>query len=129
MAGYSFPRIAEELGYEGPSGAYKAVMTLLDATVQEPADKLRQMELERLDAIWQPVFLRALGGDLFAVDRCLKIAERRARLQGLDRPLTMNVNWREEAEAQGLRASDIFEKIVEEMLSSGPQSGGEPATG
>jgi hypothetical protein len=42
---------------------------------------------ERLDALWQPMYARALTGDHGAVDRCLRIPERRAAINGLDAPV------------------------------------------
>ena len=46
----------------------------------------RQVELQRLDVVLQAVWEKACTGDLFAIDRYLKIAERRAKLLGLDAP-------------------------------------------
>lgn len=93
-AGASFVEIARQVGYKGPAGAYKAVEAGLRATLQEPADELRKMERERLDAIflrlWPQVVTAAAPGqpppppDLKAVDRLLKVMERRAKLDGLD---------------------------------------------
>jgi hypothetical protein len=41
----------------------------------------------RLDALWRPMYLRAIGGDSLVVDRCLRIMARRAALNGLDAQL------------------------------------------
>lgn len=46
----------------------------------------RQVELQRLDVALQAVWEKVLAGDLFAIDRYLKIAERRSKLLGLDAP-------------------------------------------
>ena len=45
-----------------------------------------QLELQRLDSLFQPHFDRGLTGDARATLVCLKIMERRARLLGLDAP-------------------------------------------
>ncbi len=86
-AGFGFVAIAEKLGYRSVSGAYGAVMRGLKETLREPADDLRKMELERLDraqvAIWQAV----QRGNTAAIDRLIRIMERRAKLLGLDAPL------------------------------------------
>ena len=83
-AGHSFESIAQTIGYSGPSGAYKAVVSALDKTLQEPAENLRQLELERLDAMLTAIWPQALKGYLGAIDRVLKIIERRSKLLGLE---------------------------------------------
>lgn len=47
---------------------------------------VQQMELQRLDKLWSVAYEQAEAGDLQAVDRCLKIMERRSSLLGLDAP-------------------------------------------
>lgn len=84
--GATFAEIAAMLGYEGPSGAYRAVMGALRRTLQEPADELRSLELSRLDALLMAVWPQATRGNLGAIDRALRIGERRAALAGLDGP-------------------------------------------
>ena len=85
-AGATFEAIARELGYQGPSGAYRAVMAGLRKTLQEPADELRTLEVERLDALMLGLWTVARKGSLEAIDRILKIMARRAKLLGLDAP-------------------------------------------
>lgn len=53
-------------------------------TLQEPADDLRRLELSRLDEALRAIWPKVKKGDLFAIDRYLKISERRAKLVGLD---------------------------------------------
>ena len=84
-AGATFEAIANALGYSR-AGAYKAVTKALRDTLQEPADEVRRLELRRLDAVLGPAYTAARGGDLQALDRVLKVMERRARLLGLDLP-------------------------------------------
>lgn len=110
--GHSYEQIAQQLGYRDRASAYNAVQRTLVGTVREPADELRQMELIRLDALWMQAMqvLQAehvtvsngrviviekdgkevpLADDapvLQAIDRLLKIMERRAKLLGLDAP-------------------------------------------
>jgi hypothetical protein len=62
-------------------------MRSLDATLRGPADDLRALDLERLDRLWRPNYLRALSGNYQATLACLRIMERRARLLGLDAPV------------------------------------------
>jgi hypothetical protein len=53
----------------------------------EEADELRRLENARLDRIWEPMYLQALQGDGRSLDRCIRIMERRANLNGLDAPI------------------------------------------
>jgi hypothetical protein len=85
-AGVGYQVIADRLGYAGPSGAYKAVEVALQKTLQEPADELRGLELERLDRMQEGLWDKAIRGNLRAVDRVLKIMKRRSQLLGLDAP-------------------------------------------
>ncbi|WP_327132001.1 hypothetical protein OG311_13505 [Streptomyces sp. NBC_01343] len=48
--GLSYQAIADRLGYASKSGAWEAVRRALKAIVEEPAENLRQLELQRLDA-------------------------------------------------------------------------------
>jgi hypothetical protein len=63
---------------------------LLSELVSLSADQVeqhRQLELERLDALWASIFKDASKGNLWKIDRCLAIMERRARFLSLDKPL------------------------------------------
>jgi hypothetical protein len=84
-AGVTYEVIAGQLGYANASGARKAVVSALKATLREPAAELRELELARLDAMLLPLWRPVQAGDEKAVDRALRIMERRARLLGLDR--------------------------------------------
>lgn len=105
-AGATYDKIAEALGYENRSGAYKIVVGALRDLVQEPAKELRTLEAERLDAMTLALWTRAQKGDLPAIDRLLRIMERRARLLGLDLPLAIDVGGREPITITIIDASD-----------------------
>lgn len=85
-SGLDYRSIAERLGYSSVAGVYKAVQVALKKTLQEPADELRAIEVERLDRMLLGLWPKAIKGDTWAVDRVLKIMERRATLLGLDAP-------------------------------------------
>lgn len=84
--GWSFGEIAAELGWESRQAAFAAVSKALQETVSEPAAEVRTLELMRLDRLEKLLWPRAEAGDPKAVDRLLKVQERRARLLGLDAP-------------------------------------------
>ena len=86
QAGSTYDVIARRLGYSNRSGAWHAVRAGLTATLQEPADALRAMELERLDRLQVAIWDKATSGNLRAVDRVLTIMKRRSALLGLDAP-------------------------------------------
>ena len=85
-AGVSYVAIADTLGYSGPSGAFNAIQSALKRTLQEPADDLRTIEVARLDAMLLAIWPGVKQGNYGAIDRAIRIMERRARLLGLDAP-------------------------------------------
>jgi hypothetical protein len=91
-AGMQYQDIADALGYADKSSAYCAVMGALKKARQEPADQMRKLENERLDGLWREAYAQAndvalVAEDrLKAIDRCVKVMERRAKLLGLDAP-------------------------------------------
>lgn len=85
-AGASYQAIADTLGYAHPSGAAEAVKAALKAVIREPAEEVRTLELERLDMALLSIAQSVRAGNFGAIDRWVKLAERRARLLGLDRP-------------------------------------------
>ncbi len=111
-AGLTYRAIADDLGLCDASAARKCVERALLATVAEPAEELRRLELMKLDqlsvAAWEILednHVRVSAGRVMflddeplpdtrpvlqAVDRLLKIAERRARLCGLDAPIQVS---------------------------------------
>lgn len=87
MAGATFRQIADQLGYKGPQGAQFAVEAALDKTIREPADRLRELDARRLDSLLLTYWPMAKGGNMDALDRVLRILQRRAKLLGLDLPV------------------------------------------
>lgn len=129
-AGANYQSIADALGYKGPSGAFKAVQSGLRAVLKEPAEELRTLELERLDGILMAIYPLARGGDNAAIDRCLKIMERRSRLLGLDAPAKHTISW--ETEVLQLIVSgqvtpqDVREELGESLARQLFESAGIP---
>ncbi|MBN8424999.1 helix-turn-helix domain-containing protein [Microbacterium esteraromaticum] len=81
--GVSTATIAQHLGVH-PRTVSTWIREAIQAIPEEDVAAIRKMELERLDAILAPQMRLALAGDGLAVDRVLRIMERRARLLGLD---------------------------------------------
>lgn len=83
---YSFSQIAEALGLKSAQAAHYAVNAALTRIIREPAEQVLQLELERLDGMFSKPYQAACNGDLMAVNSCLGIMARKAKLLGLDAP-------------------------------------------
>ena len=85
--GMNYTQIGEKLGC-ARNTACRYVLSELENLAdkcREEAVHVRDLELQRLDDLyliaWKAI---AEGSDLVAIDRCLRIMERRAKLLGLD---------------------------------------------
>jgi hypothetical protein len=127
----TYREIAAELGVDVHT-AYDAVQRGLRDTLQEPADDVRRLELERLDELAQKARevmngthyviaqgsvvrltrrgspLEDDGPVLQAIDRLLRIQERRARLLGLDSPQRVSID----AQQLGDEVRDLIAALV-----------------
>ena len=112
LSNASYREIADKMGYAGPSGAHKAVDTALRAYISEPADRLRTIELARLDVMELALAPAVLSGDTDAIRTRLKCMERRARLTGVDEPVRVDVR------AQLLEAAKEYGFTQEEAVAA-----------
>jgi hypothetical protein len=85
-AGATYEQIADQLKLPNKSVSYKLVKAAIKAIIREPAEEVLRLELERLDAMLLGCWSRAKTGDSAAIDRALRIMERRAAYLGLDAP-------------------------------------------
>lgn len=148
--GWGYQRIATHLGM-AKSSAHEAVQRALNDTLAEPAATVRQMELDRLDDMYEAVLVvlerehvtvsqgkvvrRRTGVELDdegeprlddagkeipvyedvlddapvlqAVDRLLKIQERRSRLLGLDAPTKQEIGGKLSYEIVGVDLEQV----------------------
>lgn len=63
----------------------KKELATLASSTQEHTKKLRAMENRALDMMQAPVWDKAMAGNLLAVQTMLRLMERRAKLNGLDK--------------------------------------------
>lgn len=106
--GLTHEEIAQQLNYKTRAALTQDLQRAMLAVVAEPAEEVRALELARLDMLWRramEVLVRQhvtvshgkvvqLNGEpllddgpvLAAIDRLLRIQERRAKLLGLDAP-------------------------------------------
>ena len=95
-AGLTWQSIAEETGYADHTGAYAAYKRAIKRTMQQPADELREQELDRIDRLQLAAWPNAMKGDTKSIMTIVKLMERRARLLGLDTPIKIEqeiTNW------------------------------------
>jgi hypothetical protein len=89
----TYQDIADQLGCSR-GNAYKLVakaLAELTEKVRSSADDLRELENMRLDSLWSKAYDRAQEGDLSAINTCLRISERRSKLNGLDSPTRTDI--------------------------------------
>lgn len=87
IQGLPYDEVARRAGYGSRGAAFKAVQRELQRTLQHQGDELRAIEIARLDTLLAAMMPKAISGDddsTWFVDRCLAIAERRAKLCGID---------------------------------------------
>lgn len=104
LQGFSYARIAHQMGWASPSGPYRAVQAALKDVIREPAEQVRLMELGRLDAMLVAYWPLVEQGQVNAGGLVLRVMERRANLLGLDlaRSVDMTAEIREWARANGI---------------------------
>lgn len=139
--GATYQQIADQLGFRHRDGAYRAVQRALHATVAEPAGELRQLELARLEELWRRAwqvlardhYVTQLGHlvqgpdggplvddapKLAAIDRLLKVQQRRAALLGLDAPTKVQAITVDTVEAE-------IERLSRQLGITGDSGGGQ----
>lgn len=88
--GFTLAQIGRELGVSKQSVSRYIHAALTDSVKRQEkdADCLRELELERLDALQRACerILAKKGHELAAADRLLRIAESRRKLLGIDAP-------------------------------------------
>lgn len=89
QSGWTYQRIADECGYADPSSARHAVQRELDRVIVQNVEDWRADHVARLEKLHEELWTLATDtknkGRLFAVDRLLAIADREAKLLGLDK--------------------------------------------
>ena len=85
-AGFTFQRIAEEVGYATPSGAQRALERIMTRNIPQAPEEFRWQELDHLDRMQVALWPRAMKGDDRAIGTIIRLMERRARLVGIDAP-------------------------------------------
>lgn len=96
LAGVPYEEIASTVGCS-KSTVQADVMHLMGEwrkTAAYQIDEARILELSRMDRLNVAVWRQAMNGDLLAVDKALKVSERRAKILGLDAAQKMQLEVR-----------------------------------
>jgi hypothetical protein len=107
--GASYAAIGENLGIS-QQAAYKCVKRVLEnilADTKENVETVRQMEIERIDRMIMSIWSPATHGSLGAIDRVVKLSERRARLLGLDMPVKQDVSIQQKTNPKELTDDEL----------------------
>lgn len=94
----------------------------LDRAEVWSAAELQRVENARLDRAQAAIWAKVVGGDITAVHAFLRISERRARLNGLDAPTTVNLDRGVRVEMEAALAE--LETVLGEVIAS--SGSGEP---
>jgi len=86
--GMTYRQIADTMGCHVGTAHQWVSMAFDELVVQvnETAETVRQMELDRLDTLQEAVWTECLIGDKAAITTMLRVMERRSKLLGLDTP-------------------------------------------
>jgi hypothetical protein len=89
--GYTYRAIGKEMGLNHCT-VLQMVVEAIAEIPRESAEAVLRLELARLDEMQSSIYTTAVEGDHNAILTVLRIMERRARLEGIERPAAMNVN-------------------------------------
>jgi hypothetical protein len=81
--GYTFHAIARHIGGVSVATCYRDIVESIAAITREPAMELIGLELLRLDEMQRAIYGDAIAGKPAAINACLAIMDRRAKLLGL----------------------------------------------
>lgn len=90
-AGANYDQIATQLGYGNKGNAWRDVQFAIRDWYREPAQDVLAIELQRLDVMLLGLWSKAKAGNVQAVDRVLRIQERRSAYEGLDAPKLLKI--------------------------------------
>lgn len=128
LQGWQYAAIGADLGVS-MQRAWTMVQEAMADSVREPADKLRELEVARLDSLTAKLMPRALGetddppiDQDRAVLRIVQISDRRAKLLGLDAPVEIVVTETPEERAARIaerwrtfKAGDAIDTTTREL--------------
>ena len=82
-SGLTYYKIAQQLEVSVPT-VQRDIETALSEITRESAEQLLVLEAERIDALFHICWEHATDGDMVAMDKAIKLIDRRMHLFGLD---------------------------------------------
>lgn len=117
LGGYTYEQAAQKIKINGKpvtaAAVYMMVMRVLDRQQQdtlEKVPKVREIEVNRCDTYLKAMLPQAKKGNVNTIMACIKVAERRSRLLGLDAPVKVDPL----AGEGGAMAVEVFRKMLED---------------
>ncbi len=93
--------------YQSKQAAYAAYRRAIAATRVTQVNELREEEDDRLRQLLQASMVKAITGDLAAIDRVLRISQQRAALFGLNKPAIGHDHGAAASPASDLTGNDL----------------------
>lgn len=93
IKGYSLREIAAQIGSEQTQVA-RVLQRHFESLVAPSVDELREIQNEQIDQVIKAVFPDAVAGKYPAIDRLIKLWQRKATLNGLDNTAPATVDAR-----------------------------------
>ena len=132
LAGLNYREMAEALGVS--IGTITEDVRILMGRWQreqvETVDDYLQLSERRLDRALNAIWGDVLDGDLKAIDRMLRIEERRAKLRGLDQPQEIkhsgSVDQHHHRDFEGLEDAGL-DKLIDNLLQTRARDAGDGA--
>jgi hypothetical protein len=110
--GLRWDAIAARLGYSHASHAHRRFSIMMASIPAEDVAEARKLEVERLDAALCAIWEKVVAGNLWAIDRLLKISEQRCKLLGLNAPDRQVVITQEMVEAEIHRLEEMRVRAI-----------------
>lgn len=129
LAGLTYREIADGLGVSLGTVAkdVKAILTRWQREQVQGAGEHVQLELRRLDVGLNAIWGKVRAGDMAAIDRMLRIMDRRARYLGLDTPSVVDVQSKGEAIAAPVLCVEVVKDYGQRDGVGASGSGDGPA--
>lgn len=88
--GYKYIEIAAKMGLS-VSYSHKMVKTAIELLSKEPAERVRTIELQRLDVALKAIMPKVKKGNFQAIDRMIALQARRTKYLALDAPKAQHI--------------------------------------
>jgi len=121
LAGANYRDIAAGAGVSvgTVAGDVKVLMARWRAEQVKTVDDHVTLDMRRMDVALNAIWDEVKAGNYAAIDRMLKVLERRAKMLGYDQPDKVDLTaWRQEAAEMGLDPDDVLNTTVKALSAS-----------